>query len=89
MSTKVNKNQPVVMGCKGRDIITGFVGIVAGECYYLTGCRQFLLSPSCDKNGEIKAGQWFDDKRIENVGLGVDIKATQTGGPQTDAPVRY
>ena len=56
------------LGSKGRDIISGFEGIVIGHCTYLTGCNQTLLAPrGLGTDGRKIESEWFDDVPIEAV----------------------
>lgn len=55
----------IVLGTRGKDIITGFEGMVLAHAEYFTGCNQTLLTPaSLDKDGKRLDAQWFDDSRI-------------------------
>jgi hypothetical protein len=60
----------VTLGCKARDKVTGFEGIVTGKCDYLYGCAQWGLTPAA-KDGEVKDSRWFDEGRVERVGDGI------------------
>lgn len=57
----------IVLGLKGRDIVTKFTGVVVGKVEYMTGCSQYLLVPEVDKDGKIHDGCWFDVQRVERV----------------------
>jgi hypothetical protein len=35
----------IALGRRGRDVITGFEGVITGHVAYLTGCNQYLLAP--------------------------------------------
>ncbi len=77
------------MGCRARDTITGFTGIVTGMAQYITGCDQVLLKPKVDEKGADVNGCWYDDGRLEYVDKGVklkDVQGDKPGGPQSDAP---
>ena len=54
-----------LLGCKARDKITGFSGVVSSVCFDLYGCVQIVLTPGADKEGKLGEGHWFDEKRIE------------------------
>lgn len=78
--------QNVVLGCKARDKITGFEGIVTGRCEYLFGCGQWGLTPAA-KDGECKNTLWIDEGRAEWIGPGVapeSVRAQENGAG--DAP---
>lgn len=54
-----------ILGCKAKDKVTGFTGILTSLSFDLYGCVQFVISPPMDKEGNIPAGKWFDANRIE------------------------
>jgi len=63
-----------------KDKVTGFSGLVTARAYYLTGCTQYLITPTdLDRDGNIREGEWLDDSRVEIV---EELK----GGPQRDTP---
>lgn len=79
----------IQLGLAGKDKVTGFEGIITARAQYLTGCDQYSLQPPA-KDGDVKAGQWFDEYRIEIIGEGIAIDSVRgpvNGGPQRDAPV--
>ncbi len=47
------------LGYTATDRITGFKGVVIGQCQYITGCNQLLIQP-CDPE---KESRWFDEQR--------------------------
>lgn len=56
-----------LFGLVGRDVITGFKGVIIGYVQYMTGCSQFLLTPKVGEDNTLKDGQWYDTSRIEVV----------------------
>jgi len=52
-------------GFTGKDVVTGFTGIITGSCSYISGCDQYLLTPQVGVDGVYKEGQWFDTSRID------------------------
>lgn len=60
-----------ILGTTQRDKITGFSGVVAGFCQYISGCNQALLVPKVDEKGDFKEPHWFDVQRLEQVGTEV------------------
>ncbi len=78
------------LGMEGRDKITGFEGILIGKIEYFTGCNQFGLLPKCDKDGKVQPSEWFDESRIEIIGMGVSLTrvadSENPGGPNRDCP---
>lgn len=78
----------IELGLEGKDKVTGFTGIITGRAQYLTGCDQYTLVPPA-KDGKLEPGQWFDEGRIEIVGVGISaasVAGPKPGGPQRDAP---
>ena len=79
-----------ILGKEARDKVTGFRGVVIGRAEYLYGCAQYGLAPKANKDGEVRAAQWFDEGRIEVIGKGVEpktVRAEKNGGPNSDAPM--
>ena len=65
------------------DSITGFCGTITARCEYLTGCRQYVLTPKCKHDGAYIDGQWFDEDRLLQQ---IPKKPKNTGGPQSNPP---
>lgn len=77
------------IGQKAKDKITGFQGILTGRASYLYGCDQYLINPPVDKEGKIGDACWFDEGRIEILGVGVtaeSVSVEKPGGPNRDSP---
>jgi hypothetical protein len=78
------------LGFKGRDLITGFSGIITGKVHYITGCNQLLLTPSIGADGKPGEAQWIDEQRVELEGS--DPAVALTGpvgyGPDREPPKR-
>lgn len=71
-----------------KDSITGFMGVVTGRCDYITGCRQYCVTPKAIKN---KPGDshWIDEDRLiasAKPKAVKKVKRSNTGGPQACAP---
>ena len=80
------KADTFTLGAELEDVVSGFRGIATGRAEYLTGCTQYCLVPKVDAEGKVRAGEWFDEQRLEKVGEGVTTTSRDTGGPQRDAP---
>jgi len=80
------------LGVTVTDTVTGFAGVVTARAEYSTGCKQYLVSPSVDKDGSYREGLWFDEDRlfaaeVDERTYGSDFKPV--GGPQRNpAPVK-
>ena len=73
------------LGCIARDVVTGFKGVIIGQCIYLTGCNQWGIHPGIGKDGKLGEPAWFDETRIEFISEGPELKTKnikKTGGPQ-------
>jgi len=64
-----------MLGFKYRDKVTGFEGTGTSLCFDLYGCVQLALSPTLDKDGNIREGKWFDLSRLEKIGS--DLRAVE------------
>lgn len=81
----------IELGCKAKDTITGFTGVVTGKTTWLTGCVQWVLSPEkLSKDGGVREALWFDEGRLEVIAAApkklVDMARAAVatpGGPQT------
>ena len=78
----------IELGATVKDKINGFSGIVTGDCKYLTGCRQFLVTPTTLKKDRSEInGLWLDEIRLERLPGENPIKKKigvidNPGGPQ-------
>ena len=72
------------LGKVGRDIITGFEGIIIGRAEHLTGCNQYGIAPKTLKDGVRIQTEWFDEGRIEIVGEGITAEAVAAATPGCD-----
>lgn len=78
----------IKLGSKAKDKVTGFTGIIIGRIDYLFGCTQYGLSPEA-KDGKIIDTSWFDEGRIEIVGIGInpeEVRVERPGGINSDGP---
>ena len=74
-------------GKHGRDVVTGFKGLITGHCEYWTGCNQTLLIPLATEEVPRPEGEWFDDNRIYIIEDLVQVRLIEhevvaTGGPR-------
>ncbi|OGQ60750.1 MAG: hypothetical protein A3J24_06495 [Deltaproteobacteria bacterium RIFCSPLOWO2_02_FULL_53_8] len=82
----------IKLGVKGKDKITGFEGIITGRASYIYGCDQYLLVPRMGNDNKLTDAHWFDEGRIEVVGVGIEaseVTASIPGGPNSYNPNRY
>lgn len=78
----------VQLGKPYRDIVTGFSGIVAGRCEYLTGCNQALIQPRGLEGGKMIDSVWIDEQKLVPIEDGSIESITLDNGvsPGRDAP---
>ena len=76
------------LGQEVKDIVTGYVGIVAGRTEYLTGCNHYgLAARKLDKDGKPRNWEWFDESRLVSTGKKLaNYKAPMTSGPEQNPP---
>lgn len=82
-----------LFGFTGKDVITGFVGVIIGKCSYISGCDQLLLTPRVGADNTSKDAVWFDSSRIEVVQEEELItlpsdKVQASPGPDRSAPIK-
>lgn len=76
----------IAMGQRVKDAITGFSGVVTGRAEYLTGCTQYLLTPSVNERGEYVENRWFDEDRLEPMSASIVKLPLTMAGPDKPAP---
>jgi len=79
----------IILGCKAKEKITGFTGIVIGHVTYLTGCDQYLLIPK-SSDGKYPEAVWLDEGKLEKIGKGLN-KSDVIGdknGADIPAPIK-
>ena len=78
------------LGKQAQDKITGFEGVIVGRVEYLFGCVQYGIASKL-VGGKVIDTQYFDEGRIEILGLGVmasHVQAKDPGGDSRDCPKR-
>lgn len=75
-------------GEKVKDIITGFMGIVTGSVYYITGCNQYLITPKVKVDNASVESSWYDEDRLELVVVRKDKIKNSINGPGKMAPIK-
>jgi hypothetical protein len=79
----------IKLGLTYKDKITGFEGVATGYVQYLTGCNQVLIAPRCSSDGALRDSQWFDQQRLEDIGVSaVTLDNGTTPGCDRAAPRR-
>lgn len=78
----------IVLGCKAKDSISGFTGIVIAITDWLNGCRRITIAPQELKDGKPIDSGTFDVEQVAFVDDGLKQTAKPpTGGPSI-APTR-
>jgi hypothetical protein len=89
---RVNKKgelMKIEFGREVKDKITGFRGIVTGECSYISGCLQYLVQPKGKDSDKKPDAIWFDVDRLETIGNKIiTLKNKSTNGFDLKAPIR-
>ena len=82
----------IEFGRKYKDKISGFEGVATGQCTYISGCDQVLLTPKAKKSGEVPQASWFDVQRVVCIDGKNDkpirLDNAKTPGADIPAPVR-
>ena len=81
----------IELGCKVKDKITGFTGVVVGKTEWLYGCVRCGVSSKELHNGSPIDTQWFDEESLELVeGEAQPVEEHDTdkppAGPRNDPP---
>jgi len=71
----------IELGKKVKDSITGFSGVVTGRADYITGCRQYCVTPRVSQ-GKMVESNWIDEDRL----LKKPSEDKNNGGPQAFMP---
>jgi hypothetical protein len=53
------------LGQQVREIVSGYLGVVVGQCEYLWGCHQVLVARAAE--GVKPESEWFDVGRVEII----------------------
>lgn len=59
------KSNLELLGCKVRDKVTRFEGIVTSISFDLYGCIQTLVTPVIDTSSDKSGSVWFDSNRLD------------------------
>lgn len=86
--TATDREFTISLGSPAEDEITGFSGTVTGRAEYLTGCRQYLVTPRCDDPSKLNEAHWFDEDRLKVHTLAPETGSPPKGGPVARAPIR-
>lgn len=96
----MSKFEPIGLGDRAKDPISGFGGIVTSITHWLHGCIRLGVTPEMlDKDGKPKDERYFDQSQLRLVKRGVHIPMVlevaavpeapskrASGGPAREAP---
>jgi hypothetical protein len=76
------------LGDELKDLVTGFTGIVMGRTQYFTGCNHYgLCSRKLAEGKEVDKWEWFDETRLEGIGVKVTLGSYEPeSGPMQSPP---
>ena len=73
--------QPIRLGDKVKDCVSGFEGIVIAKTDWLYGCVRFGVEAQELRDGKLIEAQWFDEPRLVLVATQAELRrAAQPGG---------
>ncbi len=76
-------------GQEVKDKITGFRGVITGQCSYITGCQQYLIQPKGRKTDVKPDALWFDVDRLALVSKKIiSIREAKRNGADLEAPTK-
>ena len=61
-------SKPIELGCRVRDVSTGYSGIVMAIAYYLSGRIEVLVQPQCEDVSQPPPSIYLDHRYLERVG---------------------
>ena len=71
----MTKKRRELLGCKVRDVVTGFKGIAVSKHSYLNGCVRYYVIPQMKKKErEMPKGNTVDIEQLEYIDVGVSGK---------------
>jgi hypothetical protein len=75
------KKQMPEIGDTAKDTISGFIGVVTSETFYLNGCIRLGISPPVGKDGKLNSSEFFDIEQVALVKKGTHKPLQPSGGP--------
>jgi hypothetical protein len=67
------------LGCKVRDRISGFTGIVVARSQHIHGCNRYGVQPPIDKDKKLPDCSWFDEPALDVLAAPQKPKVTGPG----------
>jgi len=76
-----------LLGKQGRDLVTGYKGIVVCVTTWMNQCRRITLQSQEMKDGKPVETICIDFEQLKIIGKGLSIEAKPSGGPMP-SPLR-
>lgn len=74
--------EPIKLGEKYRDTISGFEGVATARTEYLYGCVRIVLEGGGLKEDGTPKDCYFDEQRLERLDTSRPARTATSGGPQ-------
>ena len=71
MTSRKKAFQPIGLGDRVEDPITGFTGIVTAVTHWLNGCMRISVQPETLHEGRVQSPEYFDQSQLRMVQKGV------------------
>jgi len=84
----MTKFQPIGLGDRVKDPITGLTGIVTSVTTWLHGCIRIGVQPETAKESKVPDIQYFDQSQLVLVKAGVHTPMVLEVGPAPETPAR-
>lgn len=84
----MNTTHNIKLGCKARDTISGFSGVVVAITNWLNGCVRITIAPQELKDGKPIDSHTFDVEQVALVEEKVMPEPTKQHGGPSISPVR-
>lgn len=81
--------EPVELGDKVQDVISGLVGVATSWTQWLQGCSRFMVQPLDLKDGLPVEPAYLDELDLRVLErAAIPVRKVQTGGPRAEPPQR-
>lgn len=70
----------ITLGCRAKDRITGFCGIVVAITNWLNGCVRMTIQPEEVRDGKRVETETFDVEQVEYIDAGIRTESKPSGG---------
>lgn len=77
---EVGQVKEITLGCRAKDDISGFSGIVIAITTWLNGCVRVTIQPQELREGKRIETDTFDIEQVVYLGVGTKINSVPSGG---------